>query len=95
MVVDSSDRERIHEAREELERMLDEDELSSCPVVVFANKQDLPNAMSVSEITDKMGLLNLSKRRNWSIFPCCAISGDGLYEGLDSAAEMIKNASAS
>ena len=38
-VVDSNDRERIGEAREELARMLAEDELRDAVLLVFANKQ--------------------------------------------------------
>src|SRR3954467_13352480 len=41
-VVDSNDRERVSEAREELQRMLNEDELRDALLLVFANKQDLP-----------------------------------------------------
>jgi len=41
-VVDSNDRDRIVEAREELQRMLNEDELRDAMLLVFANKQDLP-----------------------------------------------------
>jgi ADP-ribosylation factor 1/2 len=41
-VVDSNDRERISEARDELLRMLNEDELRGAFLLVFANKQDLP-----------------------------------------------------
>ncbi|KAA8531658.1 hypothetical protein F0562_006625 [Nyssa sinensis] len=81
-VVDSNDRERISEARDELHRMLNEDELRNASLLVFANKQDLPNAMSVSEITDKLGLHSLRQRR-WYIQSTCATSGQGLYEGLD------------
>nr|KAF6347781.1 ADP ribosylation factor 1 [Myotis myotis] len=55
-VVDSNDRERVNEAREELMRMLAEDELRDAVLLVFANKQDLPNAMNAAEITDKLGL---------------------------------------
>ena len=40
-VVDSNDRERISEAREELNRMLNEDELRDAILLVFANKQVL------------------------------------------------------
>jgi ADP-ribosylation factor protein 1 len=80
--VDSNDRERVTEARAELEKMLGEDELRSALVLVFANKQDLPNAMSVAEITDKLGLHGL-RQRQWYIQAACATSGDGLYEGLD------------
>lgn len=41
-VVDSNDRDRVAEAREELQRMLNEDELRDALLLVFANKQDLP-----------------------------------------------------
>ncbi|GAV64006.1 Arf domain-containing protein, partial [Cephalotus follicularis] len=81
-VVDSNDRERVSEARDELHRMLSEDELRDAVLLVFANKQDLPNAMSVSEITDKLGLHSFRQRR-WYIQSACATSGQGLYEGLD------------
>ncbi|EXB59525.1 ADP-ribosylation factor 1 [Morus notabilis] len=81
-VVDSNDRERISEAKDELHRMLNEDELRNATLLVFANKQDLPNAMSVSEITDKLGLHSLRQRR-WYIQATCATGGQGLYEGLD------------
>ncbi|XP_045700925.1 ADP-ribosylation factor 1-like [Phyllostomus hastatus] len=81
-VVDSNDRERVNEAQEELMRMLAEDELRDAVLLVFANKQDLPNAMNAAEITDKLGLHSL-RHRNWYIQATCATSGDGLYEGLD------------
>ena len=58
------------------------DELRDAAVLVFANKQDLPNAMSVAEVTDKLGLHSLRSRK-WYIQATCATSGDGLYEGLD------------
>jgi ADP-ribosylation factor protein 1 len=66
-VVDSNDRDRVSEARDELHRMLNE---------------DLPNAMSAAEITDKLGLHSL-RQRHWFIQSTCATSGEGLYEGLD------------
>jgi len=41
-VIDSNDRDRVSEARDELQRMLNEDELRDALLLVFANKQDLP-----------------------------------------------------
>lgn len=81
-VVDSNDRDRIGAAKAELERMLAEDNLRDACVLVFANKQDLPQAMEVSEMADKLGLSKL-RTRKWFINGCCATSGDGLFEGLD------------
>jgi ADP-ribosylation factor protein 1 len=69
-------------ARDELNRMLNEDELRDSILLVFANKQDLPKAMPAAEMTDKLGLHNL-RSRQWFIQACCATTGDGLYEGLD------------
>lgn len=63
-VVDSNDRDRVGEARDELHRMLNEDELRDAVLLVFANKQDLPNAMNAAEITDKLGLHSL-RQRHW------------------------------
>jgi ADP-ribosylation factor protein 1 len=88
-VVDSNDRERINEARDELQRMLNEDELRDSILIVFANKQDLPNAMQAAEITDKLGLHSL-RQREWYIQACCATSGDGLYEGLEWLSATLK-----
>jgi len=88
-VVDSNDRDRIdesnsseHSAKEELHRMLAEDELRDAILLVFCNKQDLPNAMSVAEVTERLGL-NQIRNRQWYIQATCATTGDGLYEGLD------------
>ena len=53
-MVDSNDRERIQEGTEELQKMLQEDELRDAVLLLFANKQDLPNAMAISEMTDKL-----------------------------------------
>ena len=89
-VVDSNDRDRISEARDELHRMLNEDELRDAVLLVFANKQDLPNAMSAAEITDKLGLHSI-RQRHWFIQSTCATSGEGLYEGLDWLATNIAN----
>ncbi|KAJ4800608.1 ADP-ribosylation factor [Rhynchospora pubera] len=57
-VVDSNDRNRVIEARDELHRMLN-DEMRDVVLLVFANKQDLPNAMIAAEITDKLNLHSL------------------------------------
>merc|ERR1711908_174498 len=81
-IVDSSDRDRIEDAREELFRMLNEDEMRNASLLVFANKQDLPGAMDAAEVTEKLGLRDL-RNRQWFIQSACATTGDGLYEGLD------------
>jgi len=82
MVVDSNDRDRIGEARDEMHRMLNEEELRDAVLLCLCNKQDLPNAMCAAEVTDKLGLHSL-RQRNWYVQSTCATTGDGLYEALD------------
>ena len=65
-VVDSNDKDRIEDAREELHRMLAEDELKDSLLLVMANKQDLPGALTPPEITDSLGLHTI-KGRPWFI----------------------------
>mmetsp|Transcript_19821 Transcript_19821/g.31047 ORF Transcript_19821/g.31047 Transcript_19821/m.31047 type:complete len:183 (-) Transcript_19821:40-588(-) len=88
-VIDSNDKERVVQARNELTKMLMEDELRDAVLLVFANKQDLPNAMTTAELTDKIGLHSL-RQRSWYIQGCCATTGEGLYEGLDWLATNVK-----
>ena len=80
-VVDSNDHERIEEAAELLSKTLNEEGLEHAVLLVFAHKQDLPNAMSVSEISNKLGLPNLGQSRKWHIQG--STLSTGLYEGLD------------
>eukprot|EP00768_Dysnectes_brevis_P003010 gnl/Dysnectes_brevis/2182_a2542_1431.p1 GENE.gnl/Dysnectes_brevis/2182_a2542_1431~~gnl/Dysnectes_brevis/2182_a2542_1431.p1 ORF type:complete len:181 (+),score=52.84 gnl/Dysnectes_brevis/2182_a2542_1431:395-937(+) len=83
-VVDSADRDedRVGDARDEVQRLMSEEELRDCPFLILANKQDLPKAMTCSEISEKLGL-NALRARSWHIEPSCARSGMGLYRGLD------------
>jgi len=87
-VVDSNDHDRIDDARDELQRMLSEEELKDAVLLVFANKQDLPGAMTPAEVVEKLGLPSL-RGRLWHIQGCCATNGDGLHEGLDWLGENV------
>lgn len=87
-VVDSNDRDRIDDCSEELKKMLAEEELKDCVVLVMANKQDLKEAMSPNEITDKLGMSQL-KGRQWLVQGTSATSGQGLKEGLDWMAGIL------
>lgn len=49
-VVDSTDHERLNEAKDELWRMMEEHELKNAQLLVYANKQDLPHAVSPSVV---------------------------------------------
>ncbi|KNC85773.1 hypothetical protein SARC_02038 [Sphaeroforma arctica JP610] len=80
-VVDSSDRDRIDEARSELHKIVSDREMKDAMVLVFANKQDVPGAMKPQEISERLGL-PVIRDRKWFVQPSCATTGEGLIEGL-------------
>ena len=88
-VVDSNDRSRMEEAKDELHKLLSEEELSEAYLLVLANKQDLPGSMTTPEIAEELGLHMLRGNRKWKIQGTCATTGDGLYEGLDWLAKTV------
>lgn len=106
-VVDSNNPERLQEAREELDQMLNEEELQDVPLLVFANKKDLPNALPTSELSERLGLEELRKRRlavsgstvmagherRWLIQSACATNGDGILQGLDWLSHVLAGTS--
>jgi ADP-ribosylation factor protein 1 len=82
LVVDSSDRDRIEDVHHHISVLLGVDALRDVPLLVYANKQDLANAMSDAEIIERPGLRQLTDRQ-WFMQTACAYTGDGLSEGLD------------
>uniref|UniRef100_A0AAV1TDA6 ADP-ribosylation factor n=1 Tax=Peronospora matthiolae TaxID=2874970 RepID=A0AAV1TDA6_9STRA len=60
--------------------MLNKDDLRDSVLLVFSNKQDLSNAMSAAETTDKLALHGLCQQ--WFILVHRATMGDRLYKGL-------------
>ena len=50
-VVDSADTGRMLDCRAELQTLLKEEKLAGAALLIFANKQDLPSALSPEEIT--------------------------------------------
>ena len=90
-VIDSNDKERMapdtydfsNTVKEELYDTIKSEELKNVALLIFANKQDLKDALSVKEIKKRLELEDKLNDRLWHIQPCCATTGDGLYEGLD------------
>ncbi|XP_075767595.1 uncharacterized protein LOC102450462 [Pelodiscus sinensis] len=88
-VVDGADPERLGEARQELEALLEAEDLAGVPLVLLANKQDLPGARSCAQLVEELGLRKL-RGREWHAQGCCAVSGQGLPEALEKLAELVK-----
>ncbi len=87
-MVDSSDRERIDLARNELYSLLDFEDMQKIPVVIIANKQDIHSSMSLQEIER---YLRLSEIKNpYHLYGTCAMTGEGLYKAFSHMTEIIK-----
>ena len=82
-VVDASDQLRLGVAKAELDEILTHQDVRSrpIPVLIFANKMDLPNACSPVECSEQLKLHEI-RDRPWIIFPSVATTGQGLEEGL-------------
>ncbi|CEM18646.1 unnamed protein product [Vitrella brassicaformis CCMP3155] len=89
-VVDSADAERLPDSRQELQLMLEEEELKGVTLLVFANKQDLPGAMTAAQVSEGLGLTNI-RNRQWAIFQTSALKGRGIQEGLDWLVNVLAN----
>jgi GTPase SAR1 family protein len=81
-VVDSMDNSRFELAREELSRLLAQDELRGVPVLIYANKQDMPATTNPQVLSQKLGL-DMIRDRPWFCQGCSATSGMGLCDGMD------------
>ena len=92
-VVDSTDIGRLSEARIVLHGIFKEREqdLREVVLLVLANKQELPNALPVNRIVDELAPHSLAQK--WHILPTCALSGDGLHEGMDWLCQQLRPSS--
>jgi len=88
-VVDSNDQENMVLAKMELfNAILSEDLKYSC-LLVLANKQDIVGCRNAGEIAQDLSLHTI-RTHEWQIQSCCALTGEGLKEGLEWIATRIK-----
>jgi ADP-ribosylation factor-like protein 5B len=88
LVVDSTDKERLTVSKEELYRMLGHEDLKKAGVLVFANKQDIKGALTAAEISQQLNLTSI-KDHGWHIQSCCALTGEGLQQGMEWMATQL------
>ncbi|CAN8032118.1 hypothetical protein HPB47_008621 [Ixodes persulcatus] len=81
-VVDSADRRRMQDCHDELHSLICEEKLLGATLLVFANKQDLPGALTPAEIKEALQL-NEIHSLHWWIVPCSAYTGSNLLDGID------------
>jgi len=80
-VVDSHDRARFKAVKQELHAAMENEYLRNVPFLIFANKQDLPNAAEITEIKEKL-YINEDGIRNIRIIACSAIHNEKIELGL-------------
>uniref|UniRef100_K3WH20 ADP-ribosylation factor n=1 Tax=Globisporangium ultimum (strain ATCC 200006 / CBS 805.95 / DAOM BR144) TaxID=431595 RepID=K3WH20_GLOUD len=81
-VVDSTDEDRIPEAAELLVELFKREELQNAKLLVLANKQDHPGCMPLHDVREELRLDTVTKNP-YHIQATVAVSGEGVYEGLD------------
>jgi ADP-ribosylation factor-like protein 3 len=81
-VIDSADRARLHEVARALKFLLTNDKLQNIPMLLWANKQDLLNAMTPEEIVHSLDL-QLIKDRSFQVIGCSTRNNEGLKDGVD------------
>ncbi|HME55692.1 MAG TPA: ADP-ribosylation factor-like protein [Candidatus Lokiarchaeia archaeon] len=85
-VIDEAAPHRFEEARMELEKLLPEIKKNSIKLLIIANKHDLPNAVSISEIIETFGLLDLD---NFEILEISAKTGYGMANAFAKFYSML------
>lgn len=93
-VVDSADRSRFQEAKGELDWILESDEMDGVPVVIMANKQDLPNAATTSDVASALDLHKMRSRK-WHVQGTSATIGEGVLESMQELSGLVKQFQAS
>ena len=82
-VIDSSQSDRFPEAHDELWGLvLSNPNIKNIPLLILANKQDLPAAADSGKIALALELDKL-KHISYAIFPCSARTGDKVLEGME------------
>ncbi|KAJ8983112.1 hypothetical protein NQ317_001856 [Molorchus minor] len=82
-VVDSADKRRLEDCRNELLVLLKEEvKIGGATLLIFANKQDLPGACTDEELCDILELEKI-KTHHWKIIKCSAVTGENLLDGID------------
>ena len=79
----------MKEAQKELFSIIKSPDMGGVPVVVVANKQDLPGALTTGQVADSLGL-DTVRDRKWFVQGACAKTGEGIYEAMGEMARLVK-----
>mmetsp|Transcript_18481 Transcript_18481/g.52166 ORF Transcript_18481/g.52166 Transcript_18481/m.52166 type:complete len:215 (-) Transcript_18481:182-826(-) len=88
-VVDSNDQDNMVLAKMELFNVVLSEDLKHACLLVLANKQDIVGCRTAGEIAEDLSLHTI-RTHEWQIQSCCALTGEGLQEGLEWIATRIR-----
>ena len=91
-VVDSSDRSLFQTAKQEFHQIAQAPQLKNCPILIFANKQDIEGAISAEKLAATLEVQLLDQKR-YHIEESCALTGIGLVEGMNWLSDAVTNKS--
>ena len=87
-VVDSQDDEYFEESKSQFYKLLANPALKNSTILIFANKQDLPEAKDANKIINDYEFYKI-KDHVWHIQPCSALKGEGLITGIKWLSEQL------
>lgn len=87
-VVDATDRQRLAEAKSCLNKALEQRDLLGAPLLVLANKQDVPVCIAASDIAVELNIGSLEGRA-CNVQSASSISGDGLKAAVQWIVESV------
>lgn len=87
-VIDSTDFDNLEESKIEFLKLLKSEELKNAVILIYANKQDRPNAKSVSDLIQIYGLDKINTH-TWHVEACSAKTGEGLMNGLNWLSDQL------
>ncbi|NXH12531.1 ARL11 protein, partial [Bucco capensis] len=88
-VLDSAEPARLPEALAALEAALGQPGMARVPVLLLANKQDVPGALAPSELQDRLQQAQLAGHP-WVLQGCSAHTGQGLQEALTILGQLLR-----
>lgn len=88
-VLDSTDTARLPEAAAALEEALSHPSMAGVPVLLLANKQEVPGALAPAELGERLRQGRLAGHR-WVLQGCSAHTGQGLQEALAVLGELLR-----
>lgn len=88
-VLDSSNQGRFHEVKDELHKLIANEDLHGVPICVLAHKQDVESSDTPNDIVDLIELREVTSHE-WRIFGTSVVSGTGIDDAFSEFALLVR-----